>query len=258
MLLLSGAVRAKAKSDKTYQSLAPRTQQAQPLAKTASGADAARMSEPATVQVDIVSDVMCPWCIIGYRQLEQALGQTGMGARIRWHPFELNPEMPPEGEPIGAHISRKYGASPEQSAQTRAHMQALGQSLGVTFNTDESSRIVNSFKAHQLLDFALALGKQHPLKLALFKAHFTDLRDVSDTDVLADVAASVGINSADAEKVLQTGALAATVRDKQAFWTSRGISGVPSMVFGAKYLVTGAQGADAYAQLLTRVASEDA
>lgn len=216
------------------------------------------MTEPRPIQIDIVSDVMCPWCIIGYRQLEQALGQTGLGALIRWHSFELNPDMPAEGEPIGAHIARKYGSSPEQMAQSRAQIKALGQSLGITFNTDAESRIVNSFLAHQLLDFALALGKQHPLKLALFEAHFTDLRDVSDMAVLLDLAASVGIDRADAEKVLSSGALAATVREKQSFWTARGISGVPSMVFGGKYLVTGAQGAENYAGLLTRAASEAA
>ncbi|MEO0937210.1 MAG: DsbA family oxidoreductase [Pseudomonadota bacterium] len=216
------------------------------------------MTDARPIQIDIVSDVMCPWCIIGYRQLERALGQTGLGALVRWHPFELNPDMPPEGEPIGVHIARKYGSSPEQMAQNHAQIKALGQSLGITFNTDADSRIVNSFLAHQLLDFALALGKQHPLKLALFEPHFTDLRDVSDMAVLSDIAASVGIDRADADKVLTSGALAATVRDKQSFWTSRGISGVLSMVFGGKYLVTGAQGAGSYAGLLTRAASEAA
>ncbi|MEL7098532.1 MAG: DsbA family oxidoreductase [Pseudomonadota bacterium] len=216
------------------------------------------MTDAQVIQIDIISDVMCPWCIIGYRQLEQALGQTGFGARIRWHPFELNPDMPAEGEPIGAHIQRKYGSTPEQSAQARDQMKALGASLGITFNTGADSRIVNSFAAHQLLDFALALGKQHPLKLALFEAHFTDLKNVSDPATLADIAASVGIDRGDAEQVLATGALAGSVREKEAFWTSRGISGVPSMVFGGKYLVTGAQGVENYAQILTKTASEAA
>jgi len=228
------------------------------LANAACRADVAPMTDAPVIQVDIVSDVMCPWCIIGYRQLEQALGQTGMGARIRWHPFELNPDMPAEGEPIGAHIQRKYGSTPEQSAQSRAQMKVLGASLGITFNTREDSRIVNSFRAHQLLDFALALGKQHPLKLALFEAHFTDLKDVSDSKVLSDIAAAVGIDRADAAQVLETSALASTVREKEQFWTSRGISGVPSMVFGGKYLVTGAQGAENYAQILPRTAAEAA
>ncbi|WP_299656910.1 DsbA family oxidoreductase [uncultured Tateyamaria sp.] len=210
------------------------------------------------IDVDIVSDVMCPWCIVGFRQLEQALGVTGMGARVRWHPFELNPAMPTEGQNLAEHIAEKYGSSPEQSAQNRAHLQALGRSLGIDFVFSPDSRIVNSFDAHQLLDFALAQGLQHPLKMALFRAHFTEARDVSDRAVLLDVAEGVGLNRADAEEVLASGALAATVREKQAFWTSRGISGVPSMVFGGKYLVTGAQGAENCAQILRKLAEEEA
>ena len=209
------------------------------------------------IQVDIVSDIMCPWCIVGFRQLEQALAATGMGARVRWQPFELNPDMAPEGQNLAEHIAQKYGASPEQSAQNRARLQQIGQSLGIDFAFAPDSRIVNSFAAHQLLEFALGVGLQHPLKLALFRAHFTDQRDVSDTDVLLDVAEAVGIDRADAAQVLDSGALADPVRQKQAFWTARGISGVPSMIFAEKYLVTGAQGAETYAQILQKLAQEE-
>ncbi|WP_299146272.1 DsbA family oxidoreductase [uncultured Tateyamaria sp.] len=210
------------------------------------------------IQIDIVSDVMCPWCIVGYRQLEQALANTGMGARVRWHPFELNTNMPVEGQNLAEHITEKYGSSAEQSAQTRAHLTALGQSLGITFAFSPDSRIVNSFKAHQLLDFALSQGVQHPLKLALFDAYFAHQKDVSKDDVLLDVATSVGLDRAAASQILDSGELRESVREKQQFWTSHGISGVPSMVFGGKYLVTGAQGADTYAELLQKVAAEEA
>jgi len=210
------------------------------------------------VEVDIVSDVMCPWCVIGFRQLEQALEVTGAGARIRWHPFELNPDMGPEGQNLSDHISQKYGASAEQSAKNRAHIETLGQSLGIVFAFGPESRIVNSFGAHQLLEFALAQGVQHPLKLALFQAYFTQGRDVSDIATLLDIAQSVGLDPAAAEQVLDSGTLAANVREKQKFWTDRGISGVPSMVFDGKYLLTGAQGAENYANLLRKVVSEQA
>ncbi len=214
--------------------------------------------QSSVVDVDIVSDVMCPWCIIGYQQLEQALAATGIGARIRWHPFELNPQMPPEGQNTAEHIAEKYGASAKQSAQNRKQMQDLGNSLGFEFNFTLESRIVNSFQAHQLLDFALSQGLQHPLQMALFKAHFTDNRDVSDAQVLIDVATSAGIDEKAAREVLDSGALAESVREKQQFWTSRGISGVPSMVFAGKYLVTGAQGAENYAQILRQTLEEAA
>lgn len=210
----------------------------------------------AILDVDIVSDVMCPWCIIGYRQLEQALGQTGLGARIRWHPFELNPMMPLEGQNTSEHIQEKYGSTPEQSAQSRDQMTVLGQQLGFQFNWTPESRMWNTFVTHQLLDFALSQGKQHPLKMALFDAHFTDQRDLSQADVLIDVAASVGISAEDAARVIESGELGDTVREKQQFWTSRGISGVPSMIFAGKYLVTGAQGAENYAEILRKTAAE--
>lgn len=210
------------------------------------------------IDIDIVSDVMCPWCIVGFRQLEQALAMTGSGARIRWHPFELNPAMPPEGQNLTEHIAEKYGASAEQSAQNRAHLVALGKTLGIDFAFSAQSRIYNTFAAHQVLDFALSQGVQHPLKLALFEAYFTGQRDVSDWDVLRDVAETVGLDRDDVTDVLESGRLAQGVREKQQFWTANGISGVPSMVFDGKYLLTGAQGADTYAQLLQKVAVEAA
>ena len=202
------------------------------------------------VDVDIVSDVMCPWCIVGYRQLEQALAATGIGARIRWHPFELNQEMPPEGQNTAEHIAEKYGASPEQSAQNRKQLTDLGKSLGFDFNFTPESRIVNSFQAHQLLDFALSQGLQHPLKLALFKAHFTDARDVSDINVLVDVAEEVGLDAGPAREALETNERADVVRQKENYWMQNGIQGVPTICIGGKIVLTGAQEASVYADAI--------
>jgi predicted DsbA family dithiol-disulfide isomerase len=208
------------------------------------------------VQVDIVSDVMCPWCIVGFRQLEQALAAVGVGAYVRWHPFELNPQMPAEGQNLTEHIMEKYGSSQEQSEANRTHLQGLGQELGIDFAFTPESRIVNTFQAHQLLGWAQTEGLQHPLKMALFEAHFTEGRDVSDPAVLVEVAESVGLDRARAAEVLESGEMAEETRAHQAFWTSRGISGVPSMVFEGKYLLTGAQGAQTYAQMLRKVLEE--
>lgn len=212
--------------------------------------------DPMVVQIDIVSDVMCPWCIIGFRQLEQALGMVGAGAYIRWHPFELNPDMPPEGQNLREHITQKYGATPEQSDQNRAHLVSLGKELGIAFNFDENSRIVNTFAAHQLLGWAQTKGLQHPLKLALFDAHFTQARDVSDLSVLAEIAGSVGLDANEAKTVLEDESHAEETRAHQQFWASRGITGVPAMVFAGQYLLTGAQGAATYAQMLKKVLEE--
>ena len=212
--------------------------------------------DPPALQIDIVSDVMCPWCIVGYRQLEQALAALNIGAFIRWHPFELNPQMGPEGQNLTEHIAEKYGASPEQSAQNRAHLVQLGTELGIDFNFNADSRIVNSFAAHQLLDWAQDQNLQHPLKLALFEAHFTKGLDVSDHSVLVDVAADVGLDRSSAQDVLDSGSHVERVRERQSVWTSQGISGVPSMIFAGKYLVTDAQGVDNYVQIIQKVIQE--
>lgn len=210
------------------------------------------------VQIDIVSDVVCPWCIVGFRQLDLALKQENALARLRWHPFELNPTMPPEGQNLREHIMEKYGTTAEQSQQTRDRLTQLGAELGFAFNFDDDSRIVNTFAAHQLLDWAETQGRQHPLKLALFQTYFTDQKDVSQIDALLDAVRTAGLDAESARSALDSGAHVAAVRQKQEFWISRGISGVPSMVFGGKYLVTGAQGTDSYAQILQRCLSEAA
>ena len=208
------------------------------------------------VQIDIVSDVMCPWCIIGYKQLENALGAVGAGAYVRWHPFELNPAMPAQGQNLAEHIAEKYGATAAQSAENRKRMADLGESLGFTFDFKDDSRIVNTFAAHQLLDWAQEVGKQHPLKMALFEAHFTRGLDISKPEILTEVAASVGLDRQAAAEVLSSGSHAEETRARQQFWTSRGISGVPSMVFDGRYLLTGAQGAETYGQMLMKVIAE--
>ncbi|GHF69128.1 DsbA family oxidoreductase [Seohaeicola zhoushanensis] len=210
------------------------------------------------VQVDIVSDVVCPWCYIGFRQLEQALGLTGIGAVVRWHPFELNPAMPPEGQNLREHLAEKYGTTAEQSRAARARLTGLGEELGIDFRFSDDSRIVNTFAAHQLLGWALGLNKQHPLKLALFHAYFTEGRDVSDPGVLIEVAESVGLDPAAARQVLEGGSHAAETRDSLELWIQNGITGVPAMVFGGKYLVTGAQGVENYARVLQRCVAEAA
>ena len=214
------------------------------------------MTTPSPLRIDIVSDVVCPWCIVGYRQLRQALDETGVAAEIVWQPFELNPQMPPEGQNLGEHIAEKYGSSPEDSARNRAHLTALGAELGFDFAFDAGSRIVNTFAAHRLLHWAEPVGKQMALKLALFEAYFTQGKDVSQAPVLADIAASVGLDRAGALAMIEDGRFADDVRQAERFWTDRGIRGVPAMVFDRKHLVTGAQGVETYTAILRELTAE--
>ncbi|MCV6584407.1 MAG: DsbA family oxidoreductase [Marinibacterium sp.] len=205
------------------------------------------------IRIDIVSDVVCPWCIVGYRQLSQALDQTGIAADLHWHPFELNHDMVPEGENLRDHIMRKYGSSAEDSAQSRARLVDIGADLGIAFCFDDDSRIYNTFRAHNLIHWAREQGRSHDMKQALFQAYFTDQVDVSDMTALADVAEKAGFDRAEALRILTDLPQADAVRREEQHWIQQGIQGVPAMVFDGKYLVTGAQGADTYGQILNRV-----
>jgi predicted DsbA family dithiol-disulfide isomerase len=207
------------------------------------------------LRIDIVSDVMCPWCIIGYRQLERALQLRGDTAEVFWHPFELNPDMPPEGQDLREHLAEKYGTTPEQSRGVRERLVAMGQELGFTFTYGDDMRIWNTFDAHQLIHWAAGQDRAHQMKIALFAAHFTDGRNVADHAVLADVAAGIGLDRDAALQVLADQTHAAEVRERERFWTSQGITGVPAVVFDAKHLVTGAQGVENYVRILEQVQS---
>ncbi|MDF1732023.1 MULTISPECIES: DsbA family oxidoreductase [unclassified Minwuia] len=210
------------------------------------------MTQP--LRIDIVSDVMCPWCIIGYRQLAEALDATGTAHDIHWHPFELNPDMPPEGQNVREHIAEKYGSTPEQSDKSRKQMTAIGADLGFDFRYTDDMRMHNTFNAHQLLHWADTQGRKHDLKLALFTAHFTDGRDLSDDAVLADVASETGLDRAEALAVLADQRFATDVRQIENFWLQQGIRGVPAVVLDRKHLVTGAQGVENYTSILGQLA----
>lgn len=205
------------------------------------------------LQIDIVSDVVCPWCIVGFRQLEQAIARTGVSAAVKWHPFELNPDMTAEGENLRDHIMRKYGSTAEQSKAARDRLTALGADLGFDFRFTDDMRMVNTFKAHQLIHWAGPEGKEHHLKMALFEAYFRDRKDLNDNDVLADVAASIGLDRAEALAVLEDGRFADVVRAEEAFWTGNGIHGVPAVIFERQHLVSGAQGVDNFAAIITEL-----
>ena len=205
------------------------------------------------LRIDIISDVMCPWCIIGYRQLAIALEDSKVVHEIHWHPFELNPNMPAEGQDIGEHLAEKYGTTPEQSAANRANMTARGQELGFEFNFVDGFRMHNTFNTHQLLHWANGQGRRHDLKQALFTSHFTNGRDLSDDAVLVDIAVEIGLDRAEAAVVLADQRFAAEVREEQKFWTQQGISGVPAMVFDRQHLVTGVRGVDNYQNILNQL-----
>lgn len=211
-----------------------------------------------TIRVDIVSDVVCPWCVIGYHQLAKAAQDTGIGINVHWHPFELNSQMGEDGKNLREHLAAKYGTTPEGSRKARARLTEMGTALGFEFNYADDMRMVNTFHAHQLIDWAEDQGRAHEMKLALFAAFFTRRENLNDIGVLADVAHGIGLDRDAALAMLESGEKAQTVRDKEQFWTSRGVSGVPAMIFDRQHFVTGAQGEDTYARILQQLADAHA
>ena len=213
---------------------------------------------PATLKIDFVSDVSCPWCVIGLKSLEQALGQLGseVSADIHFQPFELNPQMAPEGEDIVEHIANKYGSTPEQMAASREGIRARGAELGFTFNMEKRGRIYNTFDAHRLLHWAELEGRQIELKRALFEAYFTDGRNPSDHEVLIDVATRVGLDAQQAREILASDRYAADVRQREQLFGQLGIRAVPSVIVNDKYLIQGGQPVAVFEQALRKIAAE--
>ena len=214
------------------------------------------MTKP--LKIDFVSDVSCPWCIVGLGGLEQALARVGdlVEAEIHFQPFELNPNMPPEGQNIVEHVAEKYGATPEQSASNRKAIHDRAAAVGFTMTTNENSRIYNTFDAHRLLHWAGIVGGQPALKRALFDAYFTDGLSPADHDVLVGAAKKAGLDGVAARRVLASGQYAQEVRDAERAWQAAGINSVPAVVINDLYLISGGQPAEYFEQALRKIVAE--
>jgi predicted DsbA family dithiol-disulfide isomerase len=212
------------------------------------------------MKIDFVSDVSCPWCIIGLGGLETALARVGdlVEAEITFQPFELNPDMPPEGQNIGEHIFQKYGSTPEQSAANREAIRTRAAEVGFTISTTSDSRIYNTFDAHRLLHWSGLEGRQGPLKHALFEAYFTRGENPGDHDVLVAAAQQVGLDPNAAREVLSSGQFADHIRSLERQWHEAGISSVPAIIINEKYLISGGQPADAFERALRSIVAEAA
>ena len=212
----------------------------------------------AKLKIDFVSDVSCPWCVIGLRALEQALERVGdaVTAEIHFQPFELNPHLPPVGQDITEHLAQKYGSTPDQLQRNRETIRARGADLGFTFELGKRSRVYNTFDAHRLLHWADLAGRQRELKRALFTAYFTEGRNPSDREVLIDVATQAGLDTVSAREVLESGRYADEVREREQFYGQQGIRAVPSVIVDDRYLIQGGQPVEVFEQALRQIASE--
>jgi predicted DsbA family dithiol-disulfide isomerase len=213
----------------------------------------------ATLKIDFVSDVSCPWCAIGLAGLEQALERLDglVQADLHFQPFELNPDMPPDGQDITEHLTQKYGSTPEQQAAAREGLRARGAALGFTFRKEGRGRIYNTFDAHRLLHWAglEGGGRQRALKKALLSAYFTDGRSPADVEVLVSVAEAAGLDGARARAILGSDEFAAEVRLRERFYQSQGIRAVPSVIINDRHLIQGGQPPEAFEQALRQLAT---
>lgn len=210
------------------------------------------------VRIDIVSDVVCPWCIIGYKRLEKALDMLAdqIQANIHWHPFELNPHMPQGGESLRTHLAEKYGTTLEGSIKARANLTQMGAQLGFKFDYFDEMKIFNTFKAHQLLHFARENNKEHELKMRLFSAFFGERKEIDQVEVLVNEAVAVGLDKNESQSILEDERYAESVRIEEQEWLSRGIQSVPTLIVNNKYAVSGAQEPKSLVDIIMQAAAE--
>ncbi len=211
------------------------------------------------IKIDFVSDIACPWCAVGLAALEQAIERvkTEVGVTLHFQPFELNPDMPPEGEDIVEHLTRKYSITPEQVEQNQRQIAERGAAVGFTFNMAGRTRTYNTFDAHRLLHWAgeQSEAQQHRLKRALLAAYFTDGLDPSATAVLLQAVQQAGLDEARAAEILAGDDYADVVRQREQLYLSQGIHSVPSVILNDRYLVQGGQPVEAFEQALRQVAA---
>jgi predicted DsbA family dithiol-disulfide isomerase len=210
------------------------------------------------LKIDIVSDISCPWCIIGFKALQTALKEIGpdITANIEWQPFELNPQMPTEGQGITEHITQKYQISEQQADQNREAIKQRGLSVGYEFGNRGGGRIYNTFDAHRLLHWAKTQGKQTDLKLALFDLYFKDSGNPSAHEQLLETVKSVGLDVIEAKKILDSDQFTADVRQLQQYYQNAGVQSVPAVIVNNKHLISGGQPADVFQQALIKIAQE--
>jgi predicted DsbA family dithiol-disulfide isomerase len=193
------------------------------------------------MHIDIVADVICPWCFIGKRKLERALAlRPDLGVSTTWRAFQLNPDMPPEGMAREAYLAAKFGGAP-QASRIYAAVKQAGAAEDIPFAFDLIRRTPNSLDAHRLIRFATRLGRADALVEALFSAYFLEGRDVGDRATLAAVAEESGFDRAEARRFLDSDAAAAEIQAEDRAARRLGINAVPCFIVDNSYAISGAQ-----------------
>ncbi|KZY62444.1 MULTISPECIES: DsbA family oxidoreductase [unclassified Oleiphilus] len=211
------------------------------------------MSNSKQIMIDILSDAVCPWCVIGYYRIQAAIKDLGIEDQvsIRWHPFELNPSIAEEGENLREHLAAKYGTTINGSIEARKRLTALGQEVGFQFNYFDDMRMFNTRKAHLLLRWAEEKGKQTQLAESFFRAYFSDHKDISSKEVLLQIVASLGLDKSEAEDVLDNPTFQTELVEIERKWLSGGFHGVPVVIINGEEVLQGAQETETYREALT-------
>lgn len=221
------------------------------------------MHTPA-LKIDFVSDVACPWCAVGLGSLEQAISNLGSEININIHfqPFQLNPDMPPEGQNITEHLTQKYGSTPEQQAKTYEMIRARGAEVGFNFRMEGRGRTWNTFDCHRLLHWAGELGNdkvglsiQHLMKKEMLKSYFTEGNNPAAREVLLEIVNRLGLDIARAVAILDGDDFTAEVRARQRFYHSQGIHSVPAIIINDRHLISGGQPTSVFENALRQIAT---
>ncbi len=209
------------------------------------------------LRIDFVSDVSCPWCAIGLSSLELALARVKgeVAAEMHFQPFELNPDMGPDGQDIVEHITEKYGATAEQQASSRESIRQRGADVGFTFDMERRGRIYNTFDAHRLLSWAEEEGRQRDLKMDLLEAYFSRCEDPSNHDVLLRCAERVGLDRERARHILESDEYAEEVRAREQFFQRAGVQSVPAIIINQRHLISGGQPPEVFEKALREIAA---
>ncbi|MET3375312.1 putative DsbA family dithiol-disulfide isomerase [Variovorax boronicumulans] len=215
----------------------------------------------AHLKIDFVSDVSCPWCAVGLGSLEAALKRVApeVTAELHFQPFELNPQMPPEGQDTFEHLNQKYGSSREQQAQAREAIRQRGAAVGFEFSAGGRPRVYNTFNAHRLLHWAELEdpAKQVALKKLLLKAYFTDSQNPSDIEVLVRAATEAGLDAARAREILTGDEFAQETRERERLYTDAGIHSVPAIIINDQHLISGGQPVEVFERALRQIAGAE-
>ena len=193
------------------------------------------------IKLDIISDPICPWCYIGKANLDRALERHPEHPfEIEWHPFQLNPDMPPEGMDRRDYLEAKFGGR-EAAIQTYARIAEAGEAAGLAIDFGAIKTTPNTIDAHRLIHWAGLVGRQTAVVSALFKAYFVEGRDIGDREVLLDIAAATGLDLAVIGRLIGSDADIDDIKARDRNARERGVSGVPTFVVANQHVVAGAQ-----------------